>query len=87
MQNIGFLTTWLIFQILCVYQATVVGCMSPGQNSSGHLGGSLSQQIKSHYMMHQKIPRRAYTVKPVLSSHSRIDKMKVLKTGGSLMQV
>ena len=27
------------------------------------------------------------TVKPVLSSHSKIDKMKVLKTGGSLMQV
>ena len=27
------------------------------------------------------------TVKPVLSSHSKIDKTKVLKTGGSLMQV
>ena len=27
------------------------------------------------------------TVKPVLSGHSKIDKMKVLKTGGSLMQV
>ena len=27
------------------------------------------------------------TVKPVLSGHSKIDKMKVLKTGGSLIQV
>ena len=27
------------------------------------------------------------TVKHVLSGHSKIDKMKVLKTGGSLMQV
>ena len=27
------------------------------------------------------------TVKPVLSSHSKIDKTKVLKTGGSLVQV
>ena len=26
------------------------------------------------------------TVKPVLSSHSKIDKTKVLKTGGSLIQ-
>ena len=29
----------------------------------------------------------ANTVKPVLSGHSKIDKMKVLKTDGSLMQV
>ena len=28
-----------------------------------------------------------YTVKPVFSGHSKIDKIKVLKTGGSLMQV
>ena len=28
-----------------------------------------------------------YTVKPVLSSHSKIDKTKVLKTDGSLTQV
>ena len=28
-----------------------------------------------------------YTVKPVLSNHSKMDKMKVLKAGGSLMQV
>ena len=27
------------------------------------------------------------TVKPVLSVHSKIDKMKVLKTNGSLMKV
>ena len=27
------------------------------------------------------------TVKPVLSGHSKIDKTKVLKTGGSLVQV
>ena len=27
------------------------------------------------------------TVQPVLSGHSKIDKMKVLKTGGNLMQV
>ena len=27
------------------------------------------------------------TVKPVLSGHSKIDKTKVLKTGGSLLQV
>ena len=29
----------------------------------------------------------AKTVKPVLSGHSKIDKIKVLKTDGSLMQV
>ena len=28
-----------------------------------------------------------YTVKPVLSSHSKIDKTKALKTNGSLMKV
>ena len=28
-----------------------------------------------------------YTVKPVFSHHSKMDKMKVLKTGGILMQV
>ena len=28
-----------------------------------------------------------YTVKPVLSGHSKIDKTKVLKTNGSLMKV
>ena len=28
-----------------------------------------------------------YTVKPVLSDHSKIDKTKVLKTNGSLMKV
>ena len=27
------------------------------------------------------------TVKPVLSDHSKVDKMKVSNTGGSLMQV
>ena len=31
--------------------------------------------------------RSSYTVKPVLSGHSKIDKMKFLKTGCSLMQV
>ena len=30
---------------------------------------------------------RCYTVKPVLSGHSKIDKTKVLKTNGSLMKV
>ena len=30
---------------------------------------------------------KEHTVKPVLSGHSKIDKIKVLKTGGSLMQV
>ena len=29
----------------------------------------------------------AYTVKPVLSGHSQIDKTKILKTNGSLMKV
>ena len=29
----------------------------------------------------------SYTVKPVLSGHSKIDKTKVLKTNGSLMKV
>ena len=31
--------------------------------------------------------KNPYTVKPVLSDHSKIGKMKVLKTGGSLLQV
>ena len=30
---------------------------------------------------------KPFTVKPVISRHSKIDKMKVLNTGGSLMQV
>ena len=29
----------------------------------------------------------SYTVKPILSSHSKIDKTKVIKTDGSLMEV
>ena len=29
----------------------------------------------------------SYTIKPVLSGHSKIDKTKVLKTNGSLMKV
>ena len=33
------------------------------------------------------LKRQGNTVKPVLISHLKIDKMKVLKTGGSLMQV
>ena len=28
-----------------------------------------------------------YSVKPVLSDHSKMDKTKVLKTNGSLMQI
>ena len=32
-------------------------------------------------------PLSEFTVKPVLSSHSKIDKTKVLKTNGSLMKV
>ena len=31
--------------------------------------------------------RRGYTVKPVLSGYSNIEKTKVLKTNGSLMKV
>ena len=31
--------------------------------------------------------REVHTVKPVLSGHSKIDKTKVLKTGGRLLQV
>ena len=34
-----------------------------------------------------EITKYFYTVKPVLSGHPKIDKMKVLETGGSLMQV
>ena len=33
------------------------------------------------------MPMSQNTVKPVLIGHSKIDKMKALKTGGSLMQV
>ena len=29
----------------------------------------------------------AYTVKPALSGHSKLDKTKILKTNGSLMEV
>ena len=36
--------------------------------------------LSSTYLLH-------YTVKHVLSSHSKIDKTKVLKTFGTLMQV
>ena len=32
-------------------------------------------------------PNSNETVKPVLNGHSKIDKTKVLKTGGSFMQV
>ena len=36
---------------------------------------------------HAKLRSNTCTVKPVLSSHSKIDKTKVLKTNGSLMKV
>ena len=42
------------------------------------------------YCMHMPnyiILDMAHTVKPVLSGHSKIDKTKVLKTNGSLMEV
>ena len=35
---------------------------------------------------HMKI-NMVYTVKPVLSGHSKIDETRILKTNGSLMQV
>ena len=35
----------------------------------------------------QTVRWQAYTVKPVLSDHSKVDKTKVYKTDGSLMQV
>ena len=41
-------------------------------------------QVKIVYVVAQMY---TCTVKPVLSDHSKIDIMKVLKTGGSLMQV
>ena len=38
------------------------------------------------FMVYRKRCRKSM-VKPVLRGHSKIDKTKVLKTGGSLMQV
>ena len=38
-----------------------------------------------HFTCYHKIKHT--TVKPILSSHSKIDKTKVLKTGSSLVQV
>ena len=40
-----------------------------------------------HDEMSREMTRLWYTVKPVLSGHSKIDKTKVLKTNGSLMKV
>ena len=67
----------------------------PGQNTQGkwmsfrikiytsvqgklHIGSTSDCQSKMTLNVH--------TVKPVLSGHSKIDKMKVLKTDDSLMQ-
>ena len=38
--------------------------------------------LKSYFLTHP-----AYTVKPALSGHSKVDKTKVLKTNGNLMKV
>ena len=38
-------------------------------------------------MRNQTYISKTYTVKPVLSSQSKIDKTKVFKTNGSLMKV
>ena len=38
-------------------------------------------------MMYKKIHQNENAVKPVLRSHSKIDKTKVLKTSGSSMKV
>ena len=47
-------------------------------------GGGISQEISHVYKIYSHL---SYTVKPVLSSHSKIDKTKDLKTDGSLMKV
>ena len=39
------------------------------------------------YCFHYRLPIKENTVKPVLSSHSKIDKTKILMTYGSLMKV
>ena len=44
----------------------------------------LSQYVAVHVFLNSKFKN---TVKPVLSSHSKIDIAKVLNTGGSLVQV
>ena len=50
------------------------------------------ENVQNHRLVLQEnetgeIDVRNYTVKPVLSEHSKIDKMKVFKIGGSLIQV
>ena len=47
----------------------------------------LKEQKRRHSCKYSGLPCQHCTVKPVLSSHSRIGKTKVLKTDGSLMQV
>ena len=46
---------------------------------------SKTQNTKSQVMY--EISSNTVTVKPVLSSHSKLDKTKILMTNGSLMQV
>ena len=51
------------------------------------LGFSDEEEEEEPQIDIQKVRFVYGTVKPVLSSHSKIDKTKVLKTNGSLMKV
>ena len=44
-------------------------------------------KIDSHHILQDSFAYLGYTVKPVLSGHSKIDKTKILKTNSSLMKV
>ena len=58
-----------------------------------HWDGSFEHPKQMLELIHKKIISNftltifAYTVKPVLSSHLKIDKMKVVMENGSLMKV
>ena len=73
--------------------SSVDKCLAGGHNTKLPAvrldpGTSLSQVVHSTTDSHCAPQNVMYnTVKPVLSSHSKIDKTKVLKTNGSLMKV
>ena len=47
----------------------------------------LGTGASSVFIVCHKVISLVYTVKPVLSSHSKIDETKILMTNGSLMKV
>ena len=79
---------WWVFKIPSVVYSLYYRCHT-GQNQSTESTGEFFKIPSVDYSMHCRshIGQNKETVKPVLSSHSKIDKTKILMTNSNLMKV